>query len=379
MVGKRRQNDRKGVEIDEGSLEGVGPWLHRSIEDSPWLQHVMAFKANAGEFADCTVQAIATHYPAGLHLVALTIALDIRENAIAGSDGQPGQAGGSMHQPTVLLEVAREDGLCDLFGEADIEAVDAAAAGEIDRPEELAAGMDFDDALPASGSEKLFHQAQSLEDLQRARMNDGRSIPVERRRLGIDQVTGHSSAAQLGGEEQPGGAGSNDEHNGLTACLLTHRRRGFQKIWGQVGVVNPVTFFERKRSGMLVEDRREDMASMETQIWKSARLTIERGENDTLGTVFRFTGPFTGRDMYNSLSPDAFRSIFEPARGDAKAPAHVFDLTEVPYMDSTALGMLVSHHVRCQSKGIRLSITGVNPRIHELFRLTGMTTVLPVV
>ena len=120
------------------------------------------------------------------------------------------------------------------------------------------------------------------------------------------------------------------------------------------------------------------MASMETQIWKSARLTIERGESETLGTVFRLTGPFTGRDMYNSLSPDAFRNIFEPAAGDAQPPAHVFDLTEVPYMDSTGLGMLVSHYVRCQSKGIRLSITGANPRIRELFRLTGMTTVLPI-
>jgi len=88
--------------------------------------------------------------------------------------------------------------------------------------------------------------------------------------------------------------------------------------------------------------------------------------------VFRLAGPFTGRDVYNSLSPDAFRNIFE------SAPAHVFDLTEVPYMDSTGLGMLVSHYVRCQGKGIRLSITGVNPRIRELFRLMGMTTVLPV-
>jgi anti-anti-sigma factor len=48
-------------------------------------------------------------------------------------------------------------------------------------------------------------------------------------------------------------------------------------------------------------------------------------------------------------------------------------------MDSTGLGMLVSHYVRCRTKGIRLSITGVNARVQELFRLTGMTTVLPIV
>ena len=79
--------------------------------------------------------------------------------------------------------------------------------------------MDFDHALPASGSEEFFDQPQGLEDLQGARMNDGRSIPVERRRLGIDHVAGHASAAQVGGEEQAGWAGSDDEHCGLMACV----------------------------------------------------------------------------------------------------------------------------------------------------------------
>jgi anti-anti-sigma factor len=121
------------------------------------------------------------------------------------------------------------------------------------------------------------------------------------------------------------------------------------------------------------------MAASETEIWKSARLTIERGETEANGTVFRITGPFTGRDMYNSLSPDAFRNIFESPRDSVQASRHVFDLTEVPYMDSTGLGMLVSHYVRCQSKGVHLGIRGANARVQELFRLTGMTGVLPLV
>jgi anti-anti-sigma factor len=44
----------------------------------------------------------------------------------------------------------------------------------------------------------------------------------------------------------------------------------------------------------------------------------------------------------------------------------------------TGLGMLISHYVRCQGKGIQLSITGVSPRVQELFRLTGMEKVLPI-
>ena len=196
--------------------------------------------------------------------------------------------------------------MCDLLGEADIETVDAAATSEVDGSEELAAGMDFDRALPASGSEELFDQPQGLEDLQGARVNDGGSIPVERHRLGIDHVAGHASAARVGGEEQAGRAGSDDEHYGLMAWAV-HRRKGFQKIWAWVGVVNPVTFSRRKCSVILVGDLAGEfrqgnfegkaMASMETQISKSARLTIERGESETLGTVFRLAGPFTGQDM----------------------------------------------------------------------------------
>jgi anti-anti-sigma factor len=121
------------------------------------------------------------------------------------------------------------------------------------------------------------------------------------------------------------------------------------------------------------------MPTIEPELWKSARLTIERGKSETRGTVFRFSGPLTTRDMYNSLSPDAFRKIFESAPGEEPPSAQTFDLKEVPYMDSTGLGMLAGHCARCQSKGIRLSITGVNPRVQELFRLTGMEKVLPIV
>jgi anti-anti-sigma factor len=120
------------------------------------------------------------------------------------------------------------------------------------------------------------------------------------------------------------------------------------------------------------------MPSLDTQIWKTARLTIEREESDIDGMIFRFSGPFTTRDLHHSLSPLTVQSIFEPVPANRLPAKQVFDLTEVPYMDSLGLGMLVSHSVRCQRKGIAFEITGLSPRVQELFRLTKMENVLPV-
>ena len=90
------------------------------------------------------------------------------------------------------------------------------------------------------------------------------------------------------------------------------------------------------------------MPTIEPQIWKSARLTIERSKSEKQDTVFRFSGPLTTRDMYSSLSPAEFRNIFEPIPGDEPPHVQIFDLNGVPYMDSTGLGMLASHYTRCQ-------------------------------
>src|SRR5580700_8746223 len=120
MAWNRSQNDRKGFEINHGRFEGVIPWLHRSIEDGPRFQHVVTFKTNATQVAGCTVETVATHDPTSLYLVAIAVALDVRHDEVVRIDGQPDQAGGSIDLATVLLEIAGEDGLCGLLGEADI-------------------------------------------------------------------------------------------------------------------------------------------------------------------------------------------------------------------------------------------------------------------
>ena len=54
------------------------------------------------------------------------------------------------------------------------------------------------------------------------------------------------------------------------------------------------------------------MSTVQAQIWRGATFTIERTQNPVADTViFRFSGPFTARDMYSSLTPLALRNIFE--------------------------------------------------------------------
>jgi anti-sigma B factor antagonist len=46
------------------------------------------------------------------------------------------------------------------------------------------------------------------------------------------------------------------------------------------------------------------------------------------------------------------------------------DLSDVPYIDSAGLGLIVSHYVRCQGRDVRLVLAGVNPRVVQLLEMT---------
>jgi hypothetical protein len=116
----------------------------------------VALKTDASELAGYAVQAIAADYPTGRYLVAIAVALDVRDNAIPWSDGQPDEAGGSMDLASVLMERTGQDGLCGLLRKADIEGVNAAAASQVYGPEEFTVRTNLDHPLSAPGSEKLL-------------------------------------------------------------------------------------------------------------------------------------------------------------------------------------------------------------------------------
>jgi anti-anti-sigma factor len=112
-------------------------------------------------------------------------------------------------------------------------------------------------------------------------------------------------------------------------------------------------------------------------------LTFEREVDEAPGTVvFRFSGPFTARTVFECQSPEAVSKMFDLQLmlPSGEAPTlNVFDLSDVPYMDSSGLGMVVRHYVRCQDNGVRFLASGVNARVLELFKLTNVDTVIPLI
>ena len=120
------------------------------------------------------------------------------------------------------------------------------------------------------------------------------------------------------------------------------------------------------------------MSNIPIPISTGSRFAIERDTSAAEAMVFRFSGPFTEQNGHATMSPDIFRDILESVPGNNLPAVHILDLTEVPYMESRNLGMLVRYHARCEIRGIRLSIIGMSPRVQELFRITKMESVLPI-
>jgi hypothetical protein len=117
-----------------------------------------------------------------------------------------------------------------------------------------------------------------------------------------------------------------------------------------------------------------------TELWKNATFSIERIEGQMPRTIiYRIVGPFNARDMYGSMKQVALGNIFDfkPALGDESPTVHIFDISAVPQMDSSALGMIVSHHISSRAKGIRVIAVGPNPNVIQLFKFTKVDTLIP--
>jgi anti-sigma B factor antagonist len=68
----------------------------------------------------------------------------------------------------------------------------------------------------------------------------------------------------------------------------------------------------------------------------------------------------------------ASSGVFNDAVGATDAPRVIVDMTDVPLVDSMAVGALVRAFVSCHKSGRKLALVGLNNRVHNVLQLTGV-------
>lgn len=128
-------------------------------------------------------------------------------------------------------------------------------------------------------------------------------------------------------------------------------------------------------------DKELAMGTSGWQTWNSGPFSIERKPGKTPGTVIlRFCGPFTVRDAYSSLAPGELNRMLglEPTPGEDPPKLNILDLSTCPFMDSSGLGIIATHYIRCQKQGLKMTVVGLSPKVREVFRITKMDAVIPI-
>ncbi len=65
-------------------------------------------------------------------------------------------------------------------------------------------------------------------------------------------------------------------------------------------------------------------------------------------------------------------AMFQEAVAKARAPYLILDLTDVPSLDSTAVGALVRAFVTCNKSGRKLALVGLSHRVRNVLQITGV-------
>jgi anti-sigma B factor antagonist len=73
-----------------------------------------------------------------------------------------------------------------------------------------------------------------------------------------------------------------------------------------------------------------------------------------------------------ALTYSAAPAFQEAVRAAATVPFVIIDLSEVPSIDSMSIGALVRAYVSCNKSGRKLLLVGVNYRVRNILRLTGV-------
>ena len=86
--------------------------------------------------------------------------------------------------------------------------------------------------------------------------------------------------------------------------------------------------------------------------------------------VVRATGPITLSNLFQFQSE---------LRSHDDRKTMILDLCGVPYMDSAGMGAVVNFFTHCERVGHKLIVAGVSQRVLELFKMTRVNTIIPIV
>jgi anti-anti-sigma factor len=82
--------------------------------------------------------------------------------------------------------------------------------------------------------------------------------------------------------------------------------------------------------------------------------------------VMKLTGPLTLQNIFE----------FQNELATNKPPMMIFDLSDVPYMDSAGIGVLINYYVSAERNGRKMALAGVNERVDALLVLTKVQKLL---
>jgi anti-anti-sigma factor len=102
--------------------------------------------------------------------------------------------------------------------------------------------------------------------------------------------------------------------------------------------------------------------------------------NDAPLTYSRATGGREGLVVIKLTGPLTVKNIFEFQKDLAVNPPQltIFDLSDVPYMDSAGIGVLINYYVSAEKNGRRVALAGANDRIDALLELTKVRALLRI-
>ena len=99
-------------------------------------------------------------------------------------------------------------------------------------------------------------------------------------------------------------------------------------------------------------------------------LDVESYAGRSEGTrIVRVTGPVLLSNFF---------SLKSELEGN-HTPVTVLDLSGVEYMDSAGMGAIINYYVAAQRRGNKLIAVGPNYRVLELFKLTHVDSLIPIV